>query len=250
MDFQGKSAIITGAASGIGRATALEMGRLGASVAVVDLNLAGAEAVAAEVTGLGGRGRAFGVDVSNQEQVEAMVEEVCRAWGAVDILVNNAAWDELKPFMETTPEFWTKSININLKGMLYCTKAALKHMLERQRGAIVNVASDAGRVGSSGEAIYSATKGAMVAFTKAIAREVVRYGIRVNCVCPGLTDTPMLAAIRQGNPKLVDAIIKSIPMKRIGRPEEVAQAILFFASDRASYITGQTLSVNGGLNML
>jgi 2-hydroxycyclohexanecarboxyl-CoA dehydrogenase len=250
MEFQNKTAIITGAASGIGKAVALTMAQLGANVAVVDISLAGAELVAAEVIAMGSRGLAFGVDVSNQDQVESMVDAVYQTWGDVEVLVNNAGWDEIKPFMETTPEFWTKSININFKGMLYCTKAVLKYMLEQRRGAIVNVASDAGRVGSSGEAIYSATKGAMLAFTKAIAREMVRYGIRVNCVCPGLTDTPMLATVRAENPKLVDAIIKAIPMRRLGHPKEIAQAIVFFASDEASYITGQTLSVNGGLNML
>jgi 2-hydroxycyclohexanecarboxyl-CoA dehydrogenase len=226
------------------------MAEAGANVAIADLNLEGAEAVAAEASALSGTAKAFQVDITDRNQVDQMVDAVHRTWGRIDVLVNNVGWDKIGPFIETTPEFWTQSLEINFKGMLHCTQAVLKYMIEQQSGAIVNVSSDAGRVGSSWQAVYSGAKGAVLAFTKAVAREVVRYGIRVNCVCPGLTDTPMLAAVREANPKLVDAIVKAIPMRRVGRPEEIAQAIAFLASDRASYITGQALSVNGGLNMV
>ena len=179
-----------------------------------------------------------------------MAERAVAAFGKVDILVSNAGWDRAAPFADTDEELWDRVIAINYRGHLATCHAVLPYMKERGRGRIVCVASDAGRVGSSGEVVYSGAKGAVIAFTKGLAREVARDGINVNCVAPGLVDTPMLAGIAEGHEKLIAAIVRSIPLRRTGVPEEIAAAICFFVSPDAAYITGQTLSVNGGLTML
>lgn len=243
--FADRVAIVTGAASGIGRATALELAREGATVVVADIDVPGAEVVAAEIR-KSGQAMAQRVDVTDAAQARAMAAETLKAFGRIDILVSNAGWDRAGPFIETGEELWDKVIAINYRGHLATTHAVLPSMIERGWGRIVTVASDAGRVGSTGEVVYSGAKGAVIAFTKGLAREVARHGINVNCVAPGLTDTPFLAAMPE---KLMAAIIRSIPLGRVGRPEEVARAIAFFASPDADYVTGQTLSVNGGLNM-
>ena len=247
MRFQDQVAIVTGAGSGIGRETALQLAREGAVVAVADIDVARAEAVAAEAGAE--RALAVAVDVTAAEQVRQMVRTVLDRFGRIDVLVSNAGWDRTGPFVETDEALWDKVIAINFRGHLACVHAVLPAMIERGAGRIVTVASDAGRVGSSGEVVYSGAKGAVIAFTKGVAREVARSGIAVNCVAPGLTDTPMLAEVSVGSERLMEAIVRSIPMRRLGRPEEVAQAILFLASGQATYITGQTLSVNGGLTM-
>ena len=245
--FDDQVAIATGAASGIGKATAIRLAGEGAAVVIADVNGEGAGAVAGSILEGGGRALALQVDVTDAPGVRAMTERAIDAFGKVDILVSNAGWDRAAPFADTDEELWDRVIAINYRGHLAVCHAALPYMRERGGGRIVTVASDAGRVGSSGEAVYSGAKGAVIAFTKALAREVARYGINVNCVAPGLVDTPLLAEMPE---KLIAAIVRSIPLRRTGVPDEIAAAICFFASPDAAYITGQTLSVNGGLAML
>ena len=247
MEFQDRVALVTGAASGIGRAIALAFAAQGARVAVCDVNAAGAEEAAA---GMGGRGLAVAMDVTDAASVRAGVGRAVEAFAGIDVLVNAAGWDRIMPFVKTDEAHWDRVIGVNYRGLLAVTHAVLPHLIERGGGTVVNVASEAGRAGSSGEAVYSGTKGAVIAFTRALAREVARYGIRVNAVAPGLTDTPLLQGmIADGNEKLIDAIVAATPLRRLARPEEVAEAVLFLASERASFTTGETLSVGGGLVM-
>jgi 2-hydroxycyclohexanecarboxyl-CoA dehydrogenase len=248
--FADQVAIVTGAASGIGKATAVRLADEGASVVIADLNSDGATAVATAICEQGGRAVAFRVDVTDAPAVRAMTEHARQALGRVDILVSNAGWDRAGPFADTDEELWDRVIAINYRGHLATCHAVLPYMREQGGGRIVTVASDAGRVGSSGEVVYSGAKGAVIAFTKGLAREVARDRITVNCVAPGLVDTPMLAGIADGHEKLIAAIVRSIPLGRTAVPDEIAAAICFFASSDAGYITGQTLSVNGGLTML
>lgn len=251
MSFQNQVAFVTGGASGIGRAVCLALAKEGARVAVVDIHAQNAERVAAEVTEAGGQGLAVQVDVTNYGSVTAGVEQTLARWERIDLLVAGAGWDRVQPFLETTPEFWDRVIGINYRGVLAACHAVLPHMIRLGGGAVVTIASEAGRAGSSGEAVYSGTKGAVIAFTKAVAREVSRKGIRVNCVAPGLVETPLLQGmIDEGHGKLMEAIAKATPIQRFGRPEEIAEAVLFMASPKASFITGQTLSVGGGLTMI
>ena len=233
-------AIVTGAASGIGRATAIRLAEEGAAVVIADVNAEGAGSVARSISEGGGRALALQVDVTDAPGVRAMTERAVTAFGKVDILVSNAGWDRAAPFVETDEELWDRVIAINYRGHLATCHAVLPYMRERGKGRIVTVASDAGRVGSSGEVVYSGAKGAVIAFTKGLAREVARDGINVNCVAPGLVDTPLLAGIAEGHEKLIAAIVRSIPLGRTGVPEEIAAAICFFASPDAAYITGQT----------
>jgi 2-hydroxycyclohexanecarboxyl-CoA dehydrogenase len=246
-----KVAIVTGAASGIGRAIALAMGGEGARVAALDLDGAGAASVAGEIARAGGEARAWPVDVADTARVTAVVGEVVSRWSTVHVLVNCAGWDTPMPFVETTPEFWDKILAINLRGPIALTRAVLPAMIAQSYGKIVSVASDAGRVGSTGEAVYSAAKGGLIAFTKTIARETARHRINVNCVCPGPSDTPLFQKEFAGpSPRLAESLKRVIPWGRLGTPEDIAPAVLFLASDEAGYITGQTLSVSGGLTMV
>jgi 2-hydroxycyclohexanecarboxyl-CoA dehydrogenase len=244
-------AIVTGAASGIGRAIAQALAREGARVAVFDVNAAGAAETVAAIAAAGGAARAWRVDVTAKPVVDRAVDDVVGVWGALHVLVSNAGWDHPHAFVDTTEEFWDKILGINLKGPIIVTRAALPHMLRQGSGKIVYVASDAGRVGSTGEAVYSAAKGGVIAFTKTIARETARHRINVNCVCPGPSDTPLFRdEFARANPKLAESLTRVIPWGRLGTPEDVAPAVVFLASDDAGFITGQTLSVSGGLTMM
>ena len=250
MDFTGKVAIVTGGGSGIGRATALKLAGLGATVVIVDISEEGGRKVVQEITDLGAKALFVKTDISDFAQTREMAKRVVDTFGRIDVLVNNAAWDKIQPFMENDPALWERLININLKGPIYVTRAVLEYMTKQETGgAIVNVASDAAKVGSTGEAVYSATKGGVYAFTKSIAREMARHKIRVNSICPGPTQTPLFEDVARTMPKVVEAIKKAIPMRRVAKPEEQANAIVWLASEEAGYITGQALSVNGGLNM-
>jgi 2-hydroxycyclohexanecarboxyl-CoA dehydrogenase len=250
MNFDGKVAIVTGGGSGIGRATVLKLAGLGAGIAIADIDEEAANKVAGEVKEAGGEALVVKTDISDYEQVKGMAKAVKDHFGKIDVLVNNAAWDKIQPFMDTTPELWYKLIDINLKGPIHVTRAVLEYMIQQETGgAIVNVVSDAAKVGSTGESVYSAAKGGVYSFTKSIAREMARYGIRVNSTCPGPTDTPLLDDVKETMPKVVAAIEKAVPMRKIATPEQQANAVVWLASDEASYITGQSLSVNGGLNM-
>jgi 2-hydroxycyclohexanecarboxyl-CoA dehydrogenase len=250
MRLEGKNALVTGAGRGIGRAIALALARDGARVAVADVDGASADAVAAEIAGLDGKAIGVRVDLTRRPEVEAMVARAVSELGSVDVLVNNAGWDFVQPFLESDEETWDRIIALNFKGVLYTCRAAVPLMIERGGGRVVNIGSDAGRGGSYGQAVYSGTKGAVIAFSKTLAREVARHKVAVNVVCPGLTETNLLQECRQRLPKVMDAVTRAIPWGRVGAPEEVAEAVAFLASPAAEYITGQTLSVSGGLTMM
>jgi 2-hydroxycyclohexanecarboxyl-CoA dehydrogenase len=244
--------LVTGGGSGIGRAIAQRLAGEGARVAVVDLDRARAGETAGAIEAAGGEAMALGADVADRHQAEAAVARVTATWGRVDVLVNNAGWDRIEPFVENTPELWERVIAVNLRGPIHFTRAVLDGMIERGRGKIVFIGSDAGRVGSSGEAVYSACKGGVIAFAKTLAREHARHRINVNVVCPGPTNTNLLAEIRRqpAGEKTIEAMVRAIPFRRLGEPEDVAGAVAFFASTDADFITGQVLSVSGGLTMV
>jgi 2-hydroxycyclohexanecarboxyl-CoA dehydrogenase len=246
MSLQNKLAIVTGAASGIGAAVAQKLADAGATVIVADVQDDKGETRAATLRAAGRQAQFMHVDMTDAASVAAFAESVQSRYGPVDVLVNGAGWGRTHPFWEGTPDLWDRIINLNFVGPMRLTKALLPEMMKRGGGKIVNVASDAGRVGSLGETVYSGAKGGLIAFTKSLAREVARYQINVNCVCPGPTDTPLMAAVPE---KVTEALKKAIPFRRLGLPDEVADAVLFFADDSASYVTGQVLSVSGGLTM-
>lgn len=250
--LQAKTVIVTGGAGGIGGATCRRFAAEGAKVAVFDMNLEAAEQVAADIRANGGQAAAFKCDITDRAAVDAAVAATEAQLGPVDVLVNNAGWDVFKPFVKTVPAEWSKLIDINLTGALHMLHAVLPGMSERKSGRIVNIASDAARGGSSGEAVYSACKGGLVALSKTLAREHARHNITVNVVCPGPTDTALLAGVAEGarDPaKLIEAFRSAIPLGRLGQPDDLASAIVFFGSDDASFITGQVISVSGGLTM-
>ena len=247
-----RTALITGGARGIGRAICLALAGDGRRVAVADLLTEEAQATAELVRSQGVAALAVTMDVTDTGSVRRGVQATIDHLGPVEILVNCAGWDELKPFLDTEEAFWDRIIEINFKGVLRTTHACLPAMVEAGWGRIVNIGSDAGRVGSSLEAVYSGAKGGVIAFTKTIAREVARHGITANSVCPGPTDTPLLgeivAASSDGD-KVIGAMARAVPMRRIAEPREVATAVAYFASEHAGFVTGQTLSVSGGLTM-
>ena len=242
MRYEAKTAIVTGAASGIGAATARRLAGEGARVGVVDLDLDGVSEVARSIDGI-----ATGLDLAEIEAIGPVMAELCGELERVDVVINCAGWDKAMPFTETDADFWRKVIDINLLGPIALTHAVLPRMSDG--GAIVNVASDAGRVGSSGEVVYSAAKGGIIAFSKALAREVAARQIRVNVVAPGPTDTPFLASFDETG-KLAEAMERQTPLKKLAKPDDVAAAISFLASADAGHITGQVLSVSGGLTMV
>ena len=251
--LEGKTALVAGGGGGIGRAVALALGSAGASIAVADIVQANAERVAAEVKRLGVDAVAYAVDLTRKSEVDRTVSGVIDRFGHIDILVNCQGWDRLEPFIESNEETWEKLLGINFKSVLYTARAVLPHMITHGAGKIINISSDAGRVGSSWEAVYAGAKGAVIAFSKTIAREVARYRINVNVVCPGLTETPLLDAVRnqsEHTAKIIDAVTKATPFRRPAKPEEIAEAVLFLASKSSDFMTGQTLSVSGGLTMV
>jgi 2-hydroxycyclohexanecarboxyl-CoA dehydrogenase len=252
MKLQGKTALVTGGGRGIGRAIALALAQEGAQVAVLDILADNAAAVAREIEATGVKALALPADLTKRAQVERAIADALAQFGQIDVLVNNAGWDRLEMFLDSEEETWDKIIAINFKGILYVCKAALPSMVARGQGKVISIASDAGRVGSTGEAVYAGSKGAIIAFSKTLAREMARHKITVNVVCPGLTETPLLQGIREQSPKtekVIEAVTRAIPLGRVGQPEDIAGAVVYLASPAADFVTGQTLSVSGGLTM-
>jgi 2-hydroxycyclohexanecarboxyl-CoA dehydrogenase len=250
--LSGKTVVVTGGGGGIGGATCQRFAAEGAKVAVFDINAAAAERTVAAIAAEGGKAAAFACDITDHEGVRSAVAKVNASLGLIDILVNNAGWDVFRAFLKTTPADWQKLIAINLTGSLNLHHAVLPQMVERRSGRVVNIASDAARVGSSGEAVYAACKAGLLALSKTLAREHARDGITLNVVCPGPTDTQLLGDVLNtaSNPeKLQEAFRRAIPLGRIGTTADLPGAICFFASDDAAFITGQVLSVSGGLTM-
>jgi 2-hydroxycyclohexanecarboxyl-CoA dehydrogenase len=250
--LNGKVAVVTGGAGGIGAAIVAALADAGAAVAVWDLDGAAAKHIADAAAGnaVGGNG-AVGVevDITSRSSVEAALASTESALGPVDVLVNNAGIDRIEPFLQSEESTWERIVTVNYLGTVRCCHVVVAGMVERGAGRVVNIASDAGRVGSSGEVVYSGTKGGVIAFSKGLAREVASKGVTVNVVCPGPTNTPLLDQVAEASQKLYDGLAKAVPMRRIGQPADIAPAVVFFASDGAAYITGQTLSVSGGLTM-
>lgn len=247
MKLDDRIAIVTGAASGIGLATAQRLAEAGATVMLGDIDDARGEKAAAELRAAGLRAEYAHCDVTDDKSVAAFRDATLQRHGHVDIVANVAGWGKIQPFLENDDAFITKVVELNFMGTVRVVRAFLPQMIERKQGKIVNVSSDAGRVGSLGETVYSGAKGGVIAFTKGLARETARHGITANCVCPGPTDTPLLQAVPE---KHREAFQRAIPMKRFAKPSEIADAVVFFASARSDYITGQVLSVSGGLSMV
>lgn len=251
-NLKGKTAIVTGGARGIGKGIVTCLAKQGANVAIADLLLDQAQQTAEELKKLGVDAIAVQTDITKMSSVKAMVDQVVQRFKKLDILVNNVGWDEIKPFEQTTEEFWDKVIAINYRGHLNVTRRAMDHMVPQNYGRIISIASDAGRVGSMGESVYAGCKAALMGFSKTLARELARNKVTVNVVCPGPTYTPMIEEIAKTNEfvkKVFIAMEKTIPLKRTGLPEDVGAAVAFLASDEANFITGQVLSVSGGLTM-
>jgi 2-hydroxycyclohexanecarboxyl-CoA dehydrogenase len=252
-ELKDRVAIVTGGARGIGKGITRALAAQGARVAIADLILKEAEKNASEIEREGGVSTAIQTDITDLDQVKAMVAQVKELYGPVDILVNNAGWDRIELFMKTTPDLWDRIININYRGVLNCIYSVVDDMMSRNSGKIISISSDAGRVGSMGEAVYAGAKGAIIAFSKSLARELARYKINVNVICPGPTPTPLVEEMMEEGEfarKVLSSIDKIVPLKRMGTPEDIAHAVVFLASDEASFITGQVLSVSGGLSMV
>jgi len=247
MEMQNRAVIVTGGASGIGRATALLLAREGAQVFIGDIDEAGGTATVAAARADGHTADFLPLDLGKPQSIAAFAAGVHERVGRVDGLVNGAGWDRIQPFIENPPEMWDDLIAINLMGAVRLTRAVLPPMIEAQSGKIVNISSDAGRVGSMGETVYAAAKGGLIAFTKSLAREMARHRLNVNCVCPGPTDTPLFQ--RQPE-RMREALTRAIPFRRIAQPDDIAEAVMFFVGARSDYITGQVLSVSGGLTMV
>lgn len=243
--LDGKVAVVTGAAGGIGSAIVAALSDAGASVAAWDLEGAKAKAVVEGRPGC----TAVEVDITNRASVEAALRSTEEQLGPVGVLVNNAGIDKIERFLDSEEPTWERIVAVNFLGTVRCCHVVVPGMVERSQGSVICVASDAGRVGSSGEVVYSGTKGGVIAFAKGLAREVAAKGVAVNVVCPGPTNTPLLDQVAEASQKLYDGLARAVPMRRIAEPGDIAPAVVFFASDGAAYITGQTLSVSGGLTM-
>lgn len=251
-DLDNKVVVVTGAAGGIGTAICRRFVDAGARVVAVDKDEDALQRLAEALRPLNAQLALLPLDITNHEHVVSRIGSIAESLGGIDALVNNAGWDLPVQFLESSPEFWNKVIAINLVGPLNLHHAVLPHMISRGGGMVVNIASDAGRVGSSGEAVYSACKGGIIAFTKTIARECANHNIRVNTVCPGPTDTALLQSFGgdgEYGKKLYEGLKRAIPLKRLGKPEDVAGIVVFLSSPEAGFITGQTISVSGGLTM-
>lgn len=240
-------AIVTGAGQGIGAAIAERLAQDGLRVVIADLN---EETATATADRIGDQAMGVRADITSPDDVAALVSHVLDTWGSIDVLVNNAGWDKVGPYLDSTPETWERIIGINLMGTLTMSHAVMSVMKDQGSGTVINIGSDAARVGSTGEAVYSACKGGLVAFSKTMARELARYGVTVNAVCPGPADTPLFEEIGKDNPKLRESLERAIPLRRLAQPEDLANAVAFMASPQSNYITGQTLSVSGGLTMI
>ena len=245
----GRIAIVTGAAQGIGRAIASRLADEGAKVALADIQIESGASAATELRKSGATAIAVTLDVTKLNDAIAAADRVERELGPIDILVNNAGWDVVTPFVETTPDLWDKVIAINFRGVLNCCKAVAPRMRSRGAGKIISISSDAARVGSSGEAVYAGCKAAIIGFSKTLARELARDHINVNVVCPGPTDTALLQSAMAGREKVLESMARGIPFRRLGQPDDLAGAVAFFASSDSDFITGQVLSVSGGLTM-
>ena len=245
LTLKGRTALVTGGAGGIGSQICKDLADIGARVFIADLNEDGAASVVAGLPDA----QAFGVDLSDPASIDELIGKVKEA-GMVDVLVNNAGWDKVGPFVDSDPAVWDKLIAINLRAPMHLTHALLPGMLEQSWGRLVHVSSDAARVGSSGEAVYGACKSGLLGFSKTIAREAARGQVTSNVVCPGPSDTPLLREVAGGNPTLVESLKKAIPLRRLGQPRDVAGMVAFLCSERAEYLTGQTVSVSGGLTMV
>ena len=261
LGLAGKTVIVTGGGSNIGRAISLTFAGEKVNLVIAELDTTQGEKVAQEATSKGSQAIVVKTDVTKLDDVESMVKQAKDKFGKIDVLVNNVGWDNMMLFTDTTPEFWEKVININYKGVINCTKSVLPHMIEQKSGSVVSIGSDAGRMGEFRESIYAGCKGAVIAFTKAVARENGRYGVRLNVVCPGLTvpggdeeiggQSMWSSGIKEAfPPEALEKAAKGYPLRRIGKPQDVAGAVVFMASDAAGFITGQTLSVSGGYTMM
>jgi len=251
-DLTGKTAVVTGGARGIGKGICSCLTTQGAEIAIIDVLEKEADETCKELEQLGRTARFYKADITDRESIFATMQTILSDFDKVDILVNNAGWDKIEPFVKNTPDVWEKIVQINYMGTIHCTRAVVEHMMSRNQGRIINISSDAGRVGSTGEAVYSGTKGAIIAFSKTMARELARNRITVNTVCPGPTMTPLITAMVEVDAfiaKIFAAMDKLIPLRHMGAPEDIGAAVTFLASDEANFITGQTLSVSGGLTM-
>ena len=249
MELEGKVAVITGAGQGIGKGIALRLAKDGANIAIVDINPETSNAVADEIKKMGRQAIFVQTDVSSSEQVKKMVEQVVKELGTIDILVNNAAFVKGGGggFMKEAEDYWDKVIAVSLKGVILCSRYVLDVMIPKQSGRIVSISSDAARVGQQGEVVYSSTKGGILALTKSLAKEIARYGINVNCIAPGATETPAVPLVSE---EIREKIVRGIPLRRIGKPEDIAGAVAFLCSSDSDYMTGQVLSVSGGYSMV
>ena len=252
MSLSGKNAIVTGGAQGIGRAIALRLARDGANIALLDLNQDTGRATAAEIEQFGVGALAFACNATEYDQVESAVEKTHQKWGSIDILINNAGMDRAKRFVETDQELWDLIISVNYRSFLIASRVCIPYMIEQNRGNIVSLGSDAGRIGNPGEVLYCGTKAAIMASSKALAKELARYNIRVNTVSPGPVKTALWDQLHDGEKgrKVTEAVTRAIPMRRLGTPEDVADVVAFFVSEDSRYLTGQVLSIDGGLTMI